>query len=1038
MLLSKIKLPQRFNPFLKQAIPLQIILFSPLLLLLCNNPSFSQTKSLMDESRPLTPSAFEYLKYTDMPVGKYTGIAEISVPLYEVEEDGVKLPIKLSYHSGGIRVSEESGEVGLGWSMPFGSIVQIVNDLDDLNSNFGKASADYVGSTIPTELPYRFDWPIQAYGSGPTLPVNEPLPNYAFPIATGGYYPKNGSYDPQSFLTSSYSDSEPDVFKANFLGHNVNFIFDRKDLNRIKVLNQLGYTVEYLNDGSFAITIPNGEIYSFALKNPGSSFVYSTINILGASYGGSSYLNPGNTSATWVLTGIKTKNKHDITINYIKTDEAKMFPQFSQTWKKVTETGVGIYYNTMKFLALSGTLPDTHAEGMLTSNRSEQSESYVIPSSIVFSNGRVDFYSSERLDRLGGRKIDNIRISSQEIIRNINLNYTYSNSQSIGGEGFSYVSSIFGNTAFLRLKLTSVVDGKGGTYVFNYDAQQLPAKNSFAQDQWGFYNGELGNTSLIPNPTQYLKPTLGNNGNNHSAVLSFARAETLTQIIYPTGGSANFEYELNTFDNYWVPDYETNTNTSSKGNGLRVKSVTHKNETGSVYQKHLYSYSGGKALLPINLYRNFSESYITGLQNGSEASAQVTSYFNEEFNGNGYYTASTVSNVSGVGYDQVTDRMVDEQGIDLGYTTTDFHNYPNILPSTSVQYMSRVAISVPAIENRTLPKTGLEKSVRIYNQQGVLKKKVTSEYQNQLTPFFYGLRVSDYRGYYYVYVDATTNGKVWGSQPQQIVAIYPIYDFISNPYRINEVEYYGTDSLNNSSVYSYNYKNLLSSVTTDYREMKVSKSYRYVADEAFFNTLYATIAGQGRVSDIISESIETTYPNGTPYGVTGGKTLAYSYRQEGNLFVKNTETNYNTGYLVSNKTFDRYDDKGNLLQFTEKGKTNSLIWSYNQSYIVATIENSSYSNLESILGASNLISFSTATSTHSGVNNFLAPLRSDPRTKNSLISTFSYRPLIGLSTMTDSKGMTVFYDYDNLQRLKAIKDQDGNIVKQFDYHYKQP
>ena len=92
-----------------------------------------------------------------------------------------------------------------------------------------------------------------------------------------------------------------------------------------------------------------------------------------------------------------------------------------------------------------------------------------------------------------------------------------------------------------------------------------------------------------------------------------------------------------------------------------------------------------------------------------------------------------------------------------------------------------------------------------------------------------------------------------------------------------------------------------------------------------------------------------------------------------------------------------------------------------------------------ILGASNLTSFATAMlTTQWGVNNFLAPLRNDSRTKNSLISTFSYRPLIGISTMTDSKGMTVFYDYDNLQRLKVIKDQDGNIVKQFDYHYKQP
>ncbi|NII83713.1 hypothetical protein [Pedobacter sp. SG908] len=1011
--------------------------FVSILLILFYHQSFSQTKSLLDESRPLTPSAFQYLKYTDMPIGKYTGVADISVPLYQIEEDGVHLPITLSYHSAGVRVSEEASEVGLGWSMQMGSIVQIVNDLDDLDPSFTKSLPDYIGSTIPTELPYRWEWPVESYGSGPTLPVNPPLPNYAFPIATGRYYPINGHYDIQSFLTAANYDSEPDIFKANFFGHSVNFVLDWKNGYQIAVINQLGYTVKYLNDGSFAITVPSGEIYTFALKNAASSLVYSTIKIAGGQYGGGGYLNPGNSSATWVLTGITTKNKHEIAINYTKTAAVSAFPQLSQTWKRVKETGVSIYYGSMNFLAFMSNLPDTNAEGMLTSNRSEQTESHIILSSIVFSNGRVDFYTSDRSDILGGKKIDNIRVSSQETVRNINLNYTYSDAQNVGGGGFVYDTGVFGSTVFLRLKLASVTDGTGGTYTFNYDPTQLPAKNSFAQDQWGFYNGNLANSSLIPNPVQYLKPELGDNGNNHSASLPYTRAEVLTQIVYPTGGSANFEYELNTFDNYWVPDYDTNTNTASKGCGLRIKSVIHRNEVGTTYQKHVYVYSGGKALLPINLYRNFTSNHVSAIENGGNANAQVRSYFSEEFNGNGYYSPASLSSVNGIGYDQVTDRLVDDQGTDLGYTVTDFHNYPNTLPSNSVQFMSKVAISVPALENRNLAKTGLEKNVKIYDQQGTLKKKVTKEYRNLSTPFHYALRVSDYQNYYYTYTETPSNTKVWGAQPQHLVAIYPIYDFISNPYNVREVEYFETDSLTKSSIFNFNTYNLPQTVVTDYKGMRETARYEYISDHPL-DPLYSTIIADGRIADPVSVSLETSYPAISNNGVSGSTSTSYGYRMEGGNFVRDFESHY-IGSIPDTKTFDKYDNKGNLLQFTEKGKTTSLIWSYNQNYIVGTVENATYSTIENILGAGNLASFATAMpTTYYGINNFLAPLQNDSRVKNSLIGSYSYRPLIGMSTVTDSKGMTTFYEYDGFLRLKAIKDQDGNIVKQFDYHYKQP
>jgi YD repeat-containing protein len=55
--------------------------------------------------------------------------------------------------------------------------------------------------------------------------------------------------------------------------------------------------------------------------------------------------------------------------------------------------------------------------------------------------------------------------------------------------------------------------------------------------------------------------------------------------------------------------------------------------------------------------------------------------------------------------------------------------------------------------------------------------------------------------------------------------------------------------------------------------------------------------------------------------------------------------------------------------------------------------------------------------------------------KDALLTTYTYEPLIGMTSSTDAKGETTTYEYDNFQRLMNLKDKDGNIVKHMDYHY---
>jgi YD repeat-containing protein len=52
------------------------------------------------------------------------------------------------------------------------------------------------------------------------------------------------------------------------------------------------------------------------------------------------------------------------------------------------------------------------------------------------------------------------------------------------------------------------------------------------------------------------------------------------------------------------------------------------------------------------------------------------------------------------------------------------------------------------------------------------------------------------------------------------------------------------------------------------------------------------------------------------------------------------------------------------------------------------------------------------------------------------MSTFTYEPLVGLTSTTDANGKSQYYDYDQVNRLATVKDNDGNIVKNYKYHYK--
>lgn len=134
-------------------------------------------------------------------------------------------------------------------------------------------------------------------------------------------------------------------------------------------------------------------------------------------------------------------------------------------------------------------------------------------------------------------------------------------------------------------------------------------------------------------------------------------------------------------------------------------------------------------------------------------------------------------------------------------------------------------------------------------------------------------------------------------------------------------------------------------------------------------------------------------------------------------------------------TYLRYDAYGNPLELRKHdGPLTTYLWGYDGQYLVAGIENASYSEVTGT-GVS-LPVLDNVGATDEQKTTELSKIRNHPSMKKAQVTTYTYKPSVGMSSRTDASGRTLRYEYDSSGRLLRIRDHQNNVVEEYNYHYR--
>ncbi|MCO6176129.1 hypothetical protein NHF50_13840 [Flavobacterium sp. NRK F10] len=1042
-----------------------ILIFS--IFSLNNLISQNESKRDLNFSFPTNPTVYEYTKYGDISVNEYRGLADISIPLYQIKCGGLNIPLKLDYYSGGIKVAEEAGVVGLGWSLNLPTIIQTVMDEDELDDSVVKYSdlPAYTGN--PIFISRGNFHPSVGIISGNYCEyggqhIVSNIPNY-FAINYTNFIKKDGNYICSSdanyaweIVCGQYHDSEPDIFTVYIEG--VELVFSTKIVNDeilFIVINGRNEFKISKENSSIKIVSPKGDSYFFEIYTKIESDSYGTgfFDII-RSYS-SGYSSVGtNVQKVFKLTKVITSKNNLVEFEYETNQVNELLKKSYNYYKKLNLTTltnlstIAGYYDGFSRLEpsqvgqsslvsggiehffglvlMGSTDPDIgnispQDDFMWTTNYTNQTQNYYFIKKITTEKEEINFSYEDRIDYEGMKKLTNINVKNikNDLIKNITFNYSYFGNQ------LDYKNA--------RLKLNSVSIDNDNPYIFQYNTIELPPKDSKMIDFWGFYNGH-NNTNLFPNLQELGYNYSDNSQNSFMSNLNFMKAGTIERIIYPMGGYSDFEFELHHFTNFIQFD-NTYDNSIYNGNlsdvyggGLRIKKISSYSSDNEIFKQKIYSYTGGKNIFKKKLAKQYSLSVaqvIDILPCTSNHTTEINTYTATilEAGLSSNYGTSIVNQEDYIGYDSVE---IKESSIsENGKIVRNFYNFPfnMFIPTQSKNFTPLYFSNGQNVLNGNLL------SESFFNESNLLLRTNEFTYTTKSTgESLYGIKISGY-DYYLKHFCAVCSENNYGSYcdvnavPNSILTSYPVKGYSVFRSRVKNIEYFPLGNKETTTYYNYNNNNIPTGKTIN---------------DANGNTIYSESTNMMSTTDLINKNI-LDLPSSTSISENGSvkKYFNYVYQEVNTVTLPSTIEELPGGNPDPSKKintfYDLYDDKSNLIQFhRENDIYTSVIWGYNKTLIVAKIENAQYSQIQSSLIQA--VQSASDTGTEAQLQIALDNLRNS--LPGAMVTTYTHKPLVGISCITDSKGDKIMYYYDSNNRLEYVKDKDGNILNEYEYHYR--
>lgn len=988
-------------------------------------------QSYVTVNTPKTPESAGFEKYGDTKVNEFTGTTNIAIPIYTLKSRFLETPVTLAYNASGIRVNQEASWVGLGFDLIAGGRITVET----------RGSVDFCGATYglssPTNLAAGMSQIFNHLGNSGENAILNP----ATIVEIGPTFPDAYNTLAVSDMTQ-FGAGEPDIFRANFMGHSTTYYIDKITGNLNFIGEQSNFNINYTLDN-------NHNIISWTIKDDdGITYNFNQVETTTNTFSGSPVV-PATTTSAWLLT--RAQHPNGDYIQYTYTNYGYSVPAFNMKASISYEANTG-----------SATLSNDYQQ-----NINLQSPYYL--TRMETSSVAVDFILDTRTDLYGpgSRKLSQITVTDKltnKIKKTAAFNYsyfqgtvdpnsrTYLNSLSYNFQAYSssLSQSDYLATSNMRLRLDAVNINDNNyqpPYQFYYYSTTVPDKYDMAQDHWGYYNGVDNRnngyrfTHMIPFTALGIQTAANSNfayaigttnlGNSRECSPNLMQVMTLNKIVYPTGGSSEFTYEPH--QSTMIPT------TPIQGGGLRVTTVKNYSD-GTLSGTTTYNYLGGKYMGTIKYYTTANELTCGSGGGGGGSTAQM------KLSSNGAYNDNDIL----IGYGQITINQNSPSGQTNGSLVKLFNiaspssNYSNGLgfdlappvygpqEPLPINNWTYAQLLDPAYKQLPpTPCTNLEGKLmqeKYLDNAGTLLKSVNYSYQlANYSNKFYDIKALQNRNCGFDFGSSLSPNYGPGMDIRPVnLFVSPAKSFRTLTQSIVETNYSNGNSLTNRKYFTYNALYQMQS-QQEFNADGTSTTITYQHPRDLVSTGSSIIISM-MSSHIYSPIISTTITkNGVPVSVA---TNNYFNPFSGVFVPQNTQIQIGSNSSETRELYNAFDTYGHLQERQKvNGVKETYLWGYDTQYPVASIIGADYATASGLVSNTIL----NAPSSDDALRVELNKLRTG--LPGAMVTTYTYDNIFGITSQTDPAGHISYYNYDALGRLSYIQDQDKNVLKRFVYNY---